>query len=337
MNVQQPAAVILALLLILAPIVAQEPAAPGSTMAFPEKLLEGTADFNLALLVHADIRGSYGPGGWGANPMGGFARRVSYWNAFARKYPARPLVRIDGGSLFAVAVAESGLVNRYILEGTYRSGLDAVNLTSWDIPGWRELVDLAAAGKVPRQLFDVPLVSANVKAKVAGFPVIHPYVVRELVLDDRTGKKLRLGITGLLYDPGERISRTDFDVERPEVAVRRVIDQMREKCDYSVVLTDSDIGRAISLAVLVPAINLMVVAHDYEELAEPQQVGNTLITIPANQGRYVTEVRLALNPASQEMGVTARFVPLDRTIPDDPAMRELIRKARTAVEELLRP
>jgi hypothetical protein len=40
---------------------AQVPASKGGT--FPEKLLEGTAHFDLALSLQADLRGNYGPCG----------------------------------------------------------------------------------------------------------------------------------------------------------------------------------------------------------------------------------------------------------------------------------
>ncbi len=40
---------------------ATAPAAPATT--FPEKLLEGEPDFNLAFLIQGDLRGNYGPCG----------------------------------------------------------------------------------------------------------------------------------------------------------------------------------------------------------------------------------------------------------------------------------
>jgi len=82
--------------------------------------------------------------------MGGFARRMSYFNAFARKYPSRPYLRLDGGSIFNQGVVEAPVLNRWMLEGTYRSNLDGINLSAWDVPVWQELADLAAAGQIPK-------------------------------------------------------------------------------------------------------------------------------------------------------------------------------------------
>ncbi len=262
--------------------------------------------------------------------MGGFARRMSYWNAFAKKFPAVPLLRLDGGSIFSNGVAEAPILNRWTLEGTYRSGLQAINLTAWDLPVWQEIADLAAVGEIPKEFLTIPLVSANVASKIRNFPTIQRYVIRELPLPG--GRSVRVGITGLLYDPEERISRREFQIQDAQSAARKVIEEMRDRTDYRIVLTDTDIGKAISLAVVVPDINLILVAHNYEAISEPQQVGETLVVIPVNEGRMFSEVRLNFGADPGKAEFQTRFVPLDRTVPDDPAIGELIRKAGTQLE-----
>src|SRR5512143_3697023 len=125
--------------------------------------------------------------------MGGFARRTSFWTAFARKFPGKPTLRLDAGSVFAFGPAESPIQNHWILEGTYNSKLDALNLSSSDVQVWREFGDLATAGQIPAQWLKLPLVSANVTPKVAGFPKIKRYIVKEIPIDPKTGRSLRIG------------------------------------------------------------------------------------------------------------------------------------------------
>ena len=258
--------------------------------------------------------------------MGGFARRMSFWNAFARKYPGIPSLRLDGGSVFSSGAAEAPVVNRWMLDGTFRSNLDALNLTAWDLPVWQEMGDLAAAGQIPKEHLKLPLVSANVTPRVPNFPAIQRYLIKEYILAD--GKRIRVGITGLLFDPEERISRKDFQIQDPQAAARQVMEEIKDKTDYRIVLTEMDMGRTISLAVLVPNINLVVVAHNYEAISEPQEVGDTLVVVPVNEGRMTGEVRLAPTAGSAKLSFHTRFVPLDRTVPDDPAMGEIVRKAQ---------
>ncbi len=111
---------------------------------------------------------------------------------------------------------------------------------------------------------------------------------------------------------------------------------MQPKSDYRVIMIDAGVGKAISLAAVIPSINLIVVAHNYEEISEPQLVGDTLISMPANEGRLISEVRVVLQQQSQSVGVHARFVPLDRSVPDDPEMGALIKKAQADVDDFKR-
>jgi 2',3'-cyclic-nucleotide 2'-phosphodiesterase (5'-nucleotidase family) len=265
--------------------------------------------------------------------MGGFARRTSYWNAFARKYPGRPFLKIDGGSLFSAGALESPTVNRWMVQGTHESRLDAVNLTAWDLPAWQELSDLAQAGRLNAEWLKVPLVSANVMPKIPGFPAVQRYLVREIAADPKGTKRLRVGITGLLHDPEERISRTDFDILEPETAARQVLDEMKPRTDYRIVLTDQALGKAMSLALRTPGINILLVTHNYSTLSEAQQVGDTLLMMPVNEGRAISEVRLKIDSATGRVEATARFAPLERDVPDDPRMGDLVRKAQEEIEK----
>lgn len=261
--------------------------------------------------------------------MGGFARRMTYWNEFAKRFPDRPALRLDGGSIFNNRVAEAPIVNRWTLEGTIRSNLDALNLSAWDLPVWQEMADLASVGQVPKEHLQVPLVSANVVAKVPNFPTFQRYIIKETSLPG--AKTFRVGITGLLFDPDGKVPRTDFEIADPQEAAKKVVAELRDKSDYQVVLTDLNLGKAISLAIAAPAIDLILVSHNYEAVTEPQQVGDTFIVIPVNEGRMFIEARLELG-ATGGIKAQMRLVPLDRTVPDDPRMAELIRNAQAELD-----
>ena len=120
-------------------------------------------------------------------------------------------------------------------------------------------------------------------------------------------------------------------MQDPAAAAREVIAELLPKTDFRILMTNMDLGSALSLAIAVPGINLIVVTHNYESLSEPQQIDNTLVVIPINEGRMLSEVRLAVTAGSDNVQAEARFVPLDRTVPDDPGMADLVRRARDAV------
>jgi hypothetical protein len=262
--------------------------------------------------------------------MGGFARRMGYWNAFARKYPGVPLLRIDGGSAFASAMAEAPVLNRWILEGTWRSKLDAMNLSLDDVQVWRELSDLAAVGHLPREWLSVPLVSANVTPKLPGFPKVERFIIRNVPAGG--GQLIRVGITGVLRDPDERLKRTEFEVREAAASAREAFAAMRDRTDYRVLLADVDLGRAISLAVAAPGFEVVVVAHNYAVLNDAQQIGESLLIVPINEGRMVNEVRVRMEGTSTQAEVQCRYVPLDENVPDDPSMKLLVGRAQAEVE-----
>jgi 2',3'-cyclic-nucleotide 2'-phosphodiesterase (5'-nucleotidase family) len=264
--------------------------------------------------------------------MGGFARRTSYWNAFARKYPSRQFLKIDGGSLFSFGAADASLVNRWMLEGSYRSNLDALNLTTWDLPVWQEIGDMVASKQLSAEWLKLPLVSANVTSRVPTFPAVKRYIIKELRPDPRSERRMRIGITGLLYDSEERASRSEFEVQDPETVARQLIEELRGKTDYRVFLMDADVGRGISLAIRVPGIDLIVVAHNYSSLSEPQAVGGSLVVMPVNEGRAVSEVRVVYDPKTLHMTAKTRVVPLDGTVPDDPGMGEMQHQAQLQLD-----
>lgn len=265
--------------------------------------------------------------------MGGFARRASYWKAFAARFPSHPTLRIDGGSLFSVGALESLVVNRWMLEGTWRSRLDAVGLTAWDLPAWQELADMARGGLFPREWLEVPLVSANVRPKSVSFPKLMPYVIREVAVGEKGSRKVRVGITALLHDPEERISRADFEILDPEKTALEVVEELKKQTDYRIVLTDQAMGPALSLAFKVAGINLLLVTRNYSTITDAQQVGDTLFMLPVNEGRMISEVRLTIDAAAGRAGASARLVPLEKNVPDDPAMGELAAKARAEIDK----
>ena len=143
-----------------------------------------------------------------------------------------------------------------MLEGSLLSKLDALNLSAWDLPVWQEMGDLAAAGLIPGDLLKLPLVCGNVTTKLPGFPAFQRFIIKELMVDPKASGPLRVAISGLLSDPEERISRRDFQIQKPEDAARQLVADLKGKADFIIMLTDMGLGQAISLASAFPASTL---------------------------------------------------------------------------------
>jgi hypothetical protein len=264
--------------------------------------------------------------------MGGFARRTRYWNEFSSKFTGRPFLKIDGGSLFSNGPAESPVNNRWMLEGTLRSGLDAINITAWDLPIWQEFGDLAGIHEIRPDLLKLPLVSANLRPKLPNFPAFQRYIIKEVPADPKGQRRLRVAITGVIYDAEERVPADQFEITNPERAAARIMDELDGRSDIRILLTDATIGKAMSLAITVPGISLIVVTHNYAVASDALLAEDTLVVTPVNEGRVISEVRVALDPVTQQARLIPRFVGLDHTVPDDPAMAEIQRKAQEELE-----
>jgi hypothetical protein len=52
-----------------------------------------------------------------------------------------------------------------------------------------------------------------------------------------------------------------------------------------------------------------------------------------NEGRAISEVRLGPGRDPGKVDIQSRIVPLDKTVPDDPVLGELVRKAQAQLDE----
>jgi len=96
-----------------------------------------------------------------------------------------------------------------------------------------------------------------------------------------------------------------------------------------------DLGRAMSTVVTIPGINVMLVSHNYVALMDAQQIGETVVILPVNEGRMISEVRLGIDAGASRLKLETRFVPLDASVPDEPTLGELVRKARLELDAFL--
>ena len=55
---------------------------------------------------------------------------------------------------------------------------------------------------------------------------------------------------------------------------------------------------------------------------------------PVNEGRMISEVRLNIRSGVEKLDIESHLVALDRTIPDDPELGELVRKAQAEVDKI---
>ena len=274
--------------------------------------------------------------------MGGLARRVSYIKAFKTRSNAEvPTLSVDAGNLFTddrfsagQLPTEAGIKNRWVVKGygDYRN--DAANISYADLP---YLGELLKKDGYDQRVADLPfikkLVSANVVPINDSLITPAPYVIREIALKrGNPGHKIRVGIVGFTEEkpvgPAAKESvYGPFRIDDPFQAAKRVLPELKSKTDFIVALAYMDQGLAQRLASENPEIDSVIGARQVSAMDEPVHFSRATITYSYNQTKYLGELRVYVKNDGSIENQLNRYVALDSTIPDDPAVVEVVKTA----------
>jgi hypothetical protein len=211
-------------------------------------------------------------------------------------------------------------------------GYDAIGIGEMDLN-----FGLGALAKDARA-YRLPIVCANLIARVDSVKVRGPG--EESAAADRMGtafapyhvvekKGIRFGFVGVISPatklPGAGKSSVDaltYTIEDPQAAAKRVVPDVRKRCDVLVLLAHMDQVEAQHLVDAVPDIDLVVLGHDpgSRPLGEPIVAGKTRLLRATSQGQNVGQLDLRLSGRHELVEVMNRIHPLTAAYADDPGM-----------------
>ncbi len=171
------------------------------------------------------------------------------------------------------------LNGKKIIESYNAMGWTALGLGERDFAlGTNYLKDLA-------KMADFPLSSANVFDKETNKYVFKPYTVVKM-------GGLRVGITAVIgNEVGFSADRQDKDgiyVGDPASSLGSVIEELKKKSDFIIVLAHTGVTDAKVLAQEYDSIDLMIVGHGGEvNIFQPVTEKNSLITTLYSRGKYI--------------------------------------------------
>jgi 2',3'-cyclic-nucleotide 2'-phosphodiesterase (5'-nucleotidase family) len=253
-------------------------------------------------------------------PRGGLARRIGYVEGFKKKFTQTPVIHLEAGFFLADSSGYAPAVmlqNEQVARALSRWNLDVVNLGRFDLLYAQKL--LAREGLAARTA-ELPviknLISANgVFGPEAAPPA--PYIIKEVRgprIKNRTGR-LRVGFIGLAepIKPAEGRDATVADIFQ---AARRVVPQVRKKCDLLVIVAHSTHQTALRLATENPEADV-VIAGNAEAVYKPRQVGNTLVVCAAPGNTQQGDLRVYIDGQGRK---SYKFLSmnLDSGVPSDP-------------------
>lgn len=266
----------------------------------------------------------------GGGEYGGYTRLATLLRQ-ERAAAKAPVVTLDGGdfsmgSLFQTIYATDAPE----LRALGAMGYDATTLGNHEFDyrsgGLAEMLNAAVDSGDPLPA----LVQANYKppaGDAAAWAAWKRYGIGDYLMLEREG--LRIAVFGVLgVDADECAPMSGMEFTPIADAARRVVDeiQSRENPDYIICLshsgTDRGKGEDYELARAVDGIDVIISGHTHSTTPEPIRVNNTLIV---SCGEYTQN--LGVLTVDKEGGTIRaaefRLIPIDETVPDDPAMTAL--------------
>jgi 5'-nucleotidase/UDP-sugar diphosphatase len=266
------------------------------------------------------------------NDLHGHVENAAAITAVARAERARNpnTLFLDAGDCITGTPVSSVFKGEPVFEIMTLMGYDAGTIGNHDFDhGWRQIAKF-------RKLAVHPLLNANARdpdGKPLGDEPYHVFAVGGV----------RVGVIGLLTADMPTLTTTanweGCTVEAPIEAAKRLVPEVRAKCDVVVLLTHVGVEVDAAIAGAVPGIDLIVGGHSHTELREPILIANGARKVPVVQasryGERVGVVDFDWDPASKSVReLKGRLVRIDpSTMPNAADVKQLVDQWQLRTEE----
>jgi 2',3'-cyclic-nucleotide 2'-phosphodiesterase (5'-nucleotidase family) len=239
-----------------------------------------------------------------------------------KKFPQKPSLQVELGNFMQGTGPDRTVKNKWMWEGMSLLGIQVLNVGEDDIA---ELIALGVDYKNSDRL-----ISANLLSKETGEPLLKPYVIKLISLPG-TEKKLRLGFLGLSgRDSYLKTDAAGYVWADPQNTAKKWLPELREKCDFLIVLACMPASDAVQLAVNNSNIDIIVTGFKHQASGPPANIGKSTFVYAEDEGRILGELRFIV-PRGENLQVKPLNHVLTRNVKDDPDMAAFISKAKTEI------
>ncbi|MFQ6604460.1 MAG: hypothetical protein ACE5D8_02790 [Fidelibacterota bacterium] len=249
------------------------------------------------------------------HPLGSLEKRSVFIREFRQKHP-QTLV-LDAGDFWGVT--DRLLLKDSLVTAAYAQiGYDAI------LPGDQEITRTAQQGLSWLSDLKADIVVANLAAPE--LPGKRSYKII-------TVGSTRIGITGIIgssalkYYPETLKNR--ITLLPPAKVLGQIIPEMREQCDFVIVLSHQGLDQDRKLAQKNLDIDIIIGAHSQSRIDSTIQVGRTTIVQAGKEGYYVGILSGTVLSGSKTVNFIARLEPMTLDLPDDPFVMRLIEEFET--------
>lgn len=264
--------------------------------------------------------------GGATKDAGGLARRATLVNRLRAQITDRPVLLIDTGDTFTRGPWHTRFYGEPEIE--------AMNLLNYDmlVVGNNEFKATEGVDSQGRMLALLhrsrfPWLAANLTVGDTGVavPGVLPFIVR------RYGD-VRVGFLGLTAPRSAGYAQTKgWTISDPIAVAKTHVPDVRKECDILIAVTHIGVDLDKELAASVPGIDVIVGGDSHTFLPEPLWVKNPVgVAVPivqaGEQGVRLGRLDLTFiqDGAWKPQKAEGQLLPIDNTIPDDPAMKALL-------------
>lgn len=234
---------------------------------------------------------------------------------------------MDVGNLCANPSPGGDVKTKALIDGMNRLGYRVANVGERDLAqGYPTFADWTGKAKFP-------FISANIVDRESGKTVFPPY---EIVEVERQGKKIRLGVIGVVrFNPvflKEGPAGSQVKIVPPIQAIEKQLSELQGKVDMTVVLAGLHRDEAKLIAERVKGIDLILGSFGGIYSSREDEVGETVVYYSGNQGKRLAETRLFLDGGGKLADTTSFQHYLTARYPEDKPMQGFVGDALVRVE-----
>lgn len=201
--------------------------------------------------------------------------------------------------------------------------------------GYRELNNKPSFMKKLEIENKIDFLSANILLKGSDKTIFKPYVIKELIANDKAKKlsfkKIKIGIVGLCDNNlGQIILNHDgepaVEYRDPVEAAKNLLPELKKKTDIVILLYYGKYDKLKMVLTQVPGFDVAVLGGETYLAGRNQKEDETSITVTSQaMGKYVGILYLNLDKKKKIKGFSTKQVPLDENIKDDPKFTQLVK------------
>jgi 2',3'-cyclic-nucleotide 2'-phosphodiesterase (5'-nucleotidase family) len=123
------------------------------------------------------------------------------------------------------------------------------------------------------------------------------------------------------------------DILDPIAALKRIVPELRKRCDIVIVSAYVDSNDAATIAMQVPGIDFLIAGAMRSMQAQPQKAGQTLVVTPGADGKYVGRVILTLNAEKKIIGAVGKQLEIETKVAADARLAPLIAEYKKEMDK----